>query len=135
MTSRVKRVFVAVALVATLGLTSMVLAVPASARVAAPNTKFCQILSSDQGAGINFDGLGTAEAKYAAKLNRTLAKTGVPAKLKRDLEKLAKIYDRIADGVAANTVIASEQKFITKVLTEFSTYVRENCTASVPSTT
>ena len=59
----------------------------------------------------------------------------MPAKLKSELEKLAQIYDRIANGSPANTVVAGEQKFILKVLTEFSTYVRANCATSVPTTT
>jgi hypothetical protein len=83
-------VVVAVA-VAALAATSTMSAVPASARVAAKNTAFCQILSSEQGSRIDFDGLGPDEAKFAARLNRKLAKTAVPAKLKRDLVKLAKL--------------------------------------------
>ena len=63
------------------------LAVPAGARVAEKNDKFCKILYSDQGAGIDFEGLGPAEAEYAATLMRKLAKAGVPAKLKKDLKK------------------------------------------------
>ncbi len=119
--------------VAALAATSTMLAIPAGARVPAKNAEFCQILSSDQGAGIDFDGLGPDEAKFAANLTRKLAKTDVPAKLKRDLVKLAKLYDKIASGAPANTVIAAEQKFVTRVLTAFSKYVSANCIASSPS--
>ena len=105
----------------------------AAARVEVKNAKFCQILSSDQGADIDFDGLGAAEAKYAAKLTRKLAKTGVPAKLKSDLEKLAKVYDRIAEGESPAAVLADEQKAITKSFVGFTTYVSANCAPSTPS--
>lgn len=132
--STLKRVIGATAAISALAVGSTVLAVPAGARADARNPKFCQILSSDQGAGIDFDGLGAAEAKYAAKLVRKLAKTGVPAKLKSDLGKLAKVYDKIAKGKSANTVLAEQQNLIAKALTRMSKYTAENCAARVPST-
>lgn len=117
----------AAALVATL-------AVPAGARIERGNDKFCEILSSDQGAGINFEGLGPAEAEYAATLIRKLSKTGVPTKLKKDFKKLAKIYDRIADGEPADAVIADRSTFVQSALTRFSKYFQTNCAPSAPST-
>ena|SRR5688500_9771940 len=111
-----------------------VLAAPAGAAVSAKNTKFCETLSSDQGAGIDFEGLSAAEGEYAAKLVRKLAKTGVPAKLKKDLKKLAKIYDRIADGEPAATVVAEEETAISKGLIRFSKYTAKNCSPVVPAT-
>lgn len=111
-----------------------VLAVPASAGAEAKNPKFCEALYSDKGGqGIDFEGLGPAEAKYAAKLMRKLAKTGVPAKLKSDLGKLAKFYDQIAKGDTKG--IAKQQKTITQALTTFSKYTAKNCSPPrVPST-
>jgi len=108
------------------------LAVPAGARVAEKNDKFCKILYSDQGAGIDFEGLGPAEAEYAATLMRKLAKAGVPAKLKKDLKKVAKIYDRIADG-ASEGDLADDQDFILEALTRISKYSAKNCTPAVPT--
>ena len=117
------------ALTAMIGLSGS----PAVAHVAAANTKFCAVLSSDQGTGIDFEGLGPAEATYAAKLMRKAAKTGVPGKLKADLGKLAKVYDRIADGESAAKVLTpSAQKAILPALTRFSKYVGANCS---PATT
>jgi hypothetical protein len=134
MFSTVKRVFVPCIALAVLAAGSAVLVSPAGAEVSAKNTKFCQVLTSDQGQGIDFDGLGTAEAKFAAKLQRKLAKTGVPAKLKSDLLKLAKVYDRIAKGEDAATVIADVQGSVGKELTRFSKYVAANCVPAVPTT-
>ncbi|MGI8796978.1 MAG: hypothetical protein ACR2IR_10435 [Acidimicrobiia bacterium] len=88
MLSKCKRVLGAITAVAALAAGLGMLAVPAGARGEAKNDKFCEVLSSDQGAGVDFEGLGPAEAEYAATLNRKLAKTGVPAKLKKDLKKL-----------------------------------------------
>ena len=133
MFSKCKRVLGVTTAVAAFAAGLGMLAAPASARVDEKNDKFCQILSSDQGAGIDFEGLGPAEAGYAATLNRKLAKTGVPAKLKKDLKKLAKVYQRIADGEDASTVIADEQAFLAKALTRFSKYVGANCTPALPS--
>jgi len=133
MLSKCKRVLGAITAVAALAAGLGMLAVPAGARGEAKNDKFCEVLSSDQGAGIDFEGLGPAEAEYAATLNRKLAKTGVPAKLKKDLKKLATIYERIADGEPANEVVAEEQEFIGKALTRFSKYVQKNCSPTVPS--
>jgi quercetin dioxygenase-like cupin family protein len=131
--ARVKQVFGAVVAIGLLAAASAVFALPAGARVPAKNAKFCQILSSDQGADIDFDGLGTAEAKYAAKLIRKLAKTGVPATLKSDLGKLAKVYDRVAGGASPEAVLAGEQKAIAKSLMSFTAYVSANCSPSAPS--
>ena len=103
----------------------------AGARVAATNDKFCAVLSSDQGEGINFEGLAPDEARSAAKLVRKAARTGVPAKLKADLTTIAKVYDRIADGEPAAKVLdAEQQKAILPGLTRFSKYVAANCTAA-----
>jgi quercetin dioxygenase-like cupin family protein len=132
MAARVKQVFGVVVAIGVLAAASAVFAPPAGARVPAKNANFCQILSSDQGADIDFDGLGAAEAKYAANLTRQLAKSGVPAKLKSDLGKLAKVYDRIADGESPEAVLAAEQKAITKSLMSFTTYVSANCSPSAP---
>jgi hypothetical protein len=65
---------------------------------------------------------------------RKLAKAGVPAKLEKDLKKLAKVYDPIADGESANEVIADQVTFVQSALTRFSKYVQKNCTPSAPST-
>lgn len=110
------------------------LASPAGAEVAAKNAKFCAVLYGDQGGGINFEGLGPDEAKFAAKLERKLAKTGVPAKLKSDLLKLAKVYDRIAKGEDAGKVVVDVGDSVTKGLVRFSKYVQANCTPPVPVT-
>jgi hypothetical protein len=102
---------------------------PVAAHVPAANTKFCAVLSSDQGTEIDFEGLAPAEATHAAKLMRRAAKTGVPGSLKTDLGKLAKVYDRIADGEPAAKVLSpSNQKAILPALTRFSKYVAANCT-------
>ena len=90
---------------------------------------YTAVLSGDQGTGINFEGLGPAEAKFAAKLMRKAAKAGVPARLKADLAKLAKVYDRIANGEPAAKVLdAAGQKAVLPALTRFSKYVAANCT-------
>ena len=118
------------ALTATIGLSAS----PAMAHVAAANTKFCTVISGDQGSGIDFEGLGPAEATFAAKLMRKAGKTGVPGSLKADLGKLAKVYDRIADGESAATVLTpATQKAILPALTRFSKYVAANCVV-VPTT-
>jgi hypothetical protein len=127
MFSTAKRVFVSCTAIAALAAGSAVLATPAGAEVAAKNTKFCTVLTSEQGNGIDFDGLGPDEAKFAAKLERKLAKTGVPAKLKSDLLKLAKVYDRIAKGEDAGKVIADVGDSLTSGLVRFSKYVKANC--------
>lgn len=106
----------------------------AGTRVKTTNDKFCAVLSGDQGEGINFEGLAPEEAGFAAKLMRTAAKAGVPAKLKADLAKIAKVYDRIAGGEPAAKVLdAKQQKAILPGLTRFSKYVAANCT-TVPTT-
>ena len=127
-----RRVFNAILAVALGAGLVAVLAVPAGASVPVKNDKFCKILYSDQGAGIDFEGLEPPEAEHAAKLMRKLAKTGVPASLKKNLKKVAKIYDRIADG-ASPSDIAEDQGEIIKALTQFSKYVQKNCTPVVPS--
>lgn len=135
MLSKSKRVLGVTTAVATLAAGLGMLAGPASARVAEKNDKFCAVFNdayAEDAPDIDFEGLGPAEAEFAATLNRNLAKTGVPAKLKKDLKKLAKIYDRIADG-ATESEIADEQDFILKALTRFSKYVTANCQPAVPS--
>lgn len=131
MFSTAKRVLVSCTAIAALAAGSAVVAVPAGAEVVAKNTKFCTTLSSDQGTGINFDGLEPPEAKFAAQLMRKLAKTGVPAKLKSDLVSIAKVYDRIAKG--ATSLSAKDQASVGKALTRFSKYVAANCSPSVPA--
>ncbi len=132
MSTKPRRVITAVMCVAALGATVGLSAAPAGARVASSNDEFCAIVS-DQGVGIDFEGLGPDEAQYAATLMRKAAKTGVPAKLKKDLKKLAKVYDRIAGGESADAVAASKQAFILKALTRFSKYTGANCTPTAPS--
>ena len=111
-----------------------VLALPAGARVAQTNDRFCAVFSA-QFPSIDFEGLGPDEANFAAKLLRKAAKTGVPGKLKKDLKKIAKVYDRIADGEPAGEVLdAEQQKAILPALTRFSKYYAANCFATVPST-
>ena len=124
---RTTAVLVALAAFATVGIS----AAPAGARVAATNEQFCNVLSSDQGAGIDFDGLGAPEARLAAKVMRKAGKTGVPAALKADLAKIAAIYDRIADGEPAAEVLdAAHQKALLPRLTRFGKYFAANCIAT-----
>lgn len=121
---------VAAALTTVLGLT----VAPAGARVAASNDKFCAIFSAES-PPIDFEGLGPDEAKLGAKLFRKAAKAGVPAKLKTDLKKIAKIYDRIAHGEPAIKVLdADTQASVLPRLTRFSKYLAANCVATPPST-
>jgi len=135
MESKVRRVSTAIVVAGVAAALLTVLAVPAGARVAEKNEKFCEILyGGDQGAGLDFDGLSPAEAELAAKLFRSLANTGVPAKLKKDLKKLAKVDQRIADGEPANVVLADEQESIGKALARLTKYVGANCSPAVPST-
>jgi len=130
MSASPKRTVAMLSAVAALTAVIGISASPVEAHVAAANTKFCAVLSSDQGTGIDFEGLGPAEATFAAKLMRKAAKTGVPANLKADLGKLAKVYDRIADGEPAVKVLSpSKQKAILPALTRFSQYVTANCSA------
>ena len=126
MSSTSKRAFAAIISTAALGATIGITAAPAGARVTAANTEFCVIVS-DPGINIDFDGLGPEEAEYAAGLMRDAAKTDVPSKLKKDLLKLAKVYDRIADGEPSVDVIASKQTFVNKALTRFSKYTAQQC--------
>ena len=106
----------------------------AGTRVKATNDKFCAVLSGDQGQGINFEGLAPKEAAFGAKLLRKAARTGVPAKLKVDLAKLAKVYDRIAEGEPAAKVLdAEQQKAILPGLTRFSKYFAANCATAPPT--
>lgn len=106
-------------------------AVHAGARVAATNDTFCALLSNDQGQGINFEGLAPDEAGFAAKRLRRAARAGVPATLKADLAKIAKVYDRIADGESPAKVLdAEQQKAILPGLTRFSKYTAANCTTA-----
>jgi len=133
MPSKVKRTLVAITAVAAFTASLGLSAAPASARVLVLNDKFCAVLG-DQGLGIDFSGLGPAEAKFAAKLSRKAAKTGVPAKLKKDLNKLAKVYDRIAHGEPSIKVLTDRQAFIGKALTRFGKYFAANCIATPPST-
>jgi hypothetical protein len=132
MFSTAKRVLVSCTAIAALAAGSVVLASPAGAEVTAKNTKFCTTLYSDQGTGINFEGLKPPEARYAASLMRKLAKTGVPGKLKSDLLSVAKVYSKIAKG--ATSLSAKEQASVGKALTRFSKYVAANCSPSVPAT-
>ena len=111
------------------------LAVPAGATLPAKDDKFCEIVYGGKGAaGIDFEGFSRKEAAYAARLFRKLAATGVPAKLEKDLRKLAKIDQRVADGEPAGTVLVAEQKVVNSALTRFSKYVSANCSPPVPST-
>ncbi len=124
-------VLVALAALTTVVVTS---AAPAGARITASNDRFCSVLSSDQGAGIDFDGLGATEARLAAKVMRKAAKAGVPARLKADLSSIAAVYDRIADGEPTAEVLdAPHQKALLPRLTRFGKYVAANCIAT-PST-
>lgn len=133
MSSKPKRALGAITAVAALTAALGLSVAPAGARVVAKNDKFCAVYT-DQGAGIDFEGLGPDEAKYAAGLSRKAAKTGVPAKLKKDLKQLAKVYDRIAGGESSNAVVAEQQAFMASALTRFSKYFRANCIPAVPST-
>ena len=99
----------------------------AGKRVAVAGDGLCAVLLGDQGVGIDFEGLGPAEARHAAGLLTKSAKTGVPAKLKKDLKKLAKVYRRIAAGNAASEVVADAQSFLNSALTRLSKYVQANC--------
>lgn len=106
-------------------------ALHAGARAAATNVKFCALLSNDQGQGINFEGLAPDEAGFAAKRLRRAARAGVPATLKADLAKIAKVYDRIADGESPAEVLdAEQQQAILPGLTRFSKYAAANCTTA-----
>jgi hypothetical protein len=126
-----KRTAAVIVAVAALATTLGVSASPSSARTAATNDKFCSVLSRNQGAGIDFDGLAAPEARFAAKVVRKAAKTGVPAKLKADLARIAKVYDRIADGESAAKVLdAAQQKALLPGLTRFGKYVAANCVAT-----
>ena len=128
---RTTAILVALAVLATVLVTS---AAPAGARITASNTQFCTVLSSNQGAGIDFDGLGAPEARLAAKVMRKAAKTGVPVRLKADLTSIAAVYDRIAHGEPAAEVLdAAHQKALLPRLTRFGKYVAANCIAT-PST-
>jgi hypothetical protein len=128
---RTTAILVALAVLATVLVTS---AAPAGARITASNTQFCTVLSGNQGAGIDFDGLGAPEARLAAKVMRKAAKTGVPVRLKADLTSIAAVYDRIADGEPAAKVLdAAHQKALLPRLTRFGKYVAANCIAT-PST-
>ena len=128
---RTTAVLVALAVLATGLVTS---AAPAGARITASNDQFCSVLSSHQGAGIDFDGLGAPEARLAAKVMRKAAKTGVPVRLKADLARIAAVYDRIADGEPAAEVLdAAHQRALLPRLTRFGRYVAANCIAT-PST-
>ena len=124
---RTTAAFVALAAFTTVGIS----AAPAGARVAATNEQFCSVLSSNQGAGIDFDGLEAPEARLAAKVMRKASKTGVPATLKADLAKIAAVYDRIADGEPAAEVLdAAHQKALLPRLTRFGKYFAANCIAT-----
>jgi len=128
---RIPGAIVAVGLAAGL---VVALAAPAGARVSQKNDEFCQIFYGDQGAGIDFEGLGPAEAELAAKLFRKAADSGVPPKLKKALKRLAKIDQRIADGEPANVVLAEEQEFIGKALARLTKYLGANCSPTAPAT-
>ena len=119
-----KRVLAALIAVSALG----VMAVPAGASVGAKNDKFCETLNTNQGGGISpEDDWEPGEFEYAAGLVRKLAKTGVPGKLNKDLKKLAKLYERIADGESSNEVISGELAFVQKALKRLSKYFAANC--------
>jgi len=95
MPSKANRTLVAITAIAAFLATLGLAAAPVGARVVATNDEFCAVLSNGI-PGLDSRGLDPDEAKLGAELSRKAAKTGVPAKLKRDLKKLAKIYDRIA---------------------------------------
>jgi hypothetical protein len=119
---------------AALTTTAGISVAPAGATVPATNDRFCTVLSNDQGAGIDFEGLEAPEARLAAKVMRKAAKTGVPANLKADLVKIAAVYERIAGGKPAAEVLdAAHQKDLLPRLTRFGKYVAANCIAT-PST-
>jgi hypothetical protein len=118
------------ALTATLALS----AAPAGARVVAPKDKFCAVFR-EQFPAIDFEGLGSDEAKFAANLFSKAEKTGVRANLKKDLKQIAKVYDRIARGEPAIKVLdAKQQKAILPALRHFSTYFAKNCFGTAPTT-
>ena len=106
---------------------------PAGAAVEAKNVKFCNAFTSDPKAGIIFGVPGRAQAKHTAALLRSLAKTGVPTNLAKNLKKLAKIYAPIADGQASTAVVAGNQAFITNVMLQLTKYIEANCSGTVPS--
>lgn len=133
MPSKANRTLVAITAIAAFLATLGLAAAPAGARVVATNDEFCAVLSNGI-PGLDSRGLDPDEAKLGAELSRKAAKTGVPAKLKRDLKKLAKIYDRIADGEPAAEVLdADTQTSILPALGRFSKYFAANCFI-VPST-
>jgi hypothetical protein len=133
MTSKFQRVLsitiASAALAAGLGL----FAAPAGAAVGARNAKFCTAFTSDPKAGIIFGVPGRAQAKHTAALLRSLAKTGVPTTLGKNLKKLAKIYAPIASGQASTVVVAAHQAFITNVMEQLTRYIESNCSGTVPS--
>lgn len=134
MHSNVKRALVAVTLVAAFAATFGWSTTAAHARVVAANTKFCAVFSG-QTTGIDFEGLGPAEAKLGAQLFRKAARTGVPSRLKQDLKKVAKVYDRIAHGEAATDVLdAAGQAAVLPSIVRFSKYFAANCVPTTPST-
>ena len=120
--------------IAALGVTLAFSAAPASAHTVAQNDKFCAVFR-DQFPAIDFEGLGSDEAKFGADLLNKAAKTGVPAKLKKDLKQIAKVYDRIARGEPASKVLdAKQQKAILPALRRFSSYFAKNCFGTAPTT-
>ena len=132
MFSKSKRMLAAFLGAAALAVTIGVSAVPASARVASSNEEFCAVFAA-QFPAIDFEGLGPDEAKLGAKLFHKGAKAGVPAKLKKDMNKIAKIYARIAHGEAASDVLdADTQASVLPRLTRFSKYFAANCVATAP---
>lgn len=132
MFSNSKRALAAVLGATALTVTIGVAAAPAGARVASSNEAFCALFTG-QSPSIDFEGLGPDEAKFGARVFHKAAKTGVPAKLKKDLNKIAKIYTRIAHGEAAADVLdAQTQASVLPRLTRFSKYVAANCIATSP---
>lgn len=131
MSSKTRRIAAALISTAALGTTIGITATPASARASATVEEYCAIVS-DPGTGIDFEGLSPQEADYAATLMRKAAKTGVPAKLKRDLKKLAKIYDQISNGADPADVATEKQSFILKAFTRFGKYTAAHCVGTPP---
>jgi len=91
-----------------------------SARRATKNTKFCEVLSD--GGDLQTD-LNPDSADFAIQRIGKLLATDPPAKIKKALKKIRKVYRLIADGKPASEVLVSAAKSFTT----FSKYVVSNC--------
>lgn len=111
-------------------------AAPGGATVAAKNTRFCRAVSQfgSLSAGLTSGSLSPDEAGTIAKALRKAGKT-TPRKVRNAMNRLARIYDRVANGDTFAQVLRDDITALTEAGATFGMYYAQQCAnVSIPTT-